>query len=597
MSVLTSDAGGADVAIRGFNQRVSNKILVLVDGRSVYLDFVGSTFFRTLSIGLQDIERIEVIRGPGATLYGASAFGGVVNIITRRPARDQEGQVMVRGGSGGILESSGRFEGRRPKLSWRGSVGYEQADRFEREFGDRTDLVASTEDVDLAVRTVRANGGVDFRPSDRVKLGFSGGAAYGYTSFLGIGVFRDFGMLGLHSDVRFDLQVGGFGLRSFWNHTNATTGPTWQRVGDRDLTSDLKTHTLDVEALYSGTEWTGSVRHDLAVGGGYRLKAVDWSFLSGPKLEQHLHGFIEDRISLVPEVAMVAGFRFDQHPLVGFTPSPRFALLLKPSSGQLIRASIGTAFRNPAFLESYADLVVPSGTVSGVGLHAQGNSQLRPEQIASVQVGYTFEESAYFSFGVEAYYQEISDLIVVGNVESSGTLPQRQEELFVGGSSAFLNEESLYHAMGGEVEVHAFPVDGLDLRASYSLSYVIDQARKDAGVEDFRDRRHPSNSGHFGASYRSPIGLDVNLDLHFVGEVTLPERSFDGNTGEVIVDSCDGDSYVLANGRLGYRFPTERFEIAFTATNIAGFFTEGHREHCLGSRVGGRAMGTVSYRF
>jgi hypothetical protein len=89
----------------------------------------------------------------------------------------------------------------------------------------------------------------------------------------------------------------------------------------------------------------------------------------------------------------------------------------------------------------------------------------------------------------------------------------------------------------------------------------------------------------------------VNLDLHFVGEVTLPERTFDGNTGEVIVESCDGDSYVLANGRIGYRFPTERFEIAFTATNIAGFFTEGHREHCLGSRVGGRAMGTVSYRF
>jgi len=597
ISVLTSDAGGADVALRGFNQRVSNKVLVLVDGRSVYLDFVGSTFFRTMSVGLQDIERIEVIRGPGATLYGASAFGGVVNIITRRPGRTQEGEVQVRGGSGGVLHSSGRFAGREGKLSWRGSVGYEQAQRFEREFGDRSDLVTSVEDPNIAVRMVRANGGLEVRPSERVQIGLSGGAAYGYTTFLGIGVFRDFGMLGLHADARFDLQVKGFGLRTFWNHTAATTGPTWQRVGDRDLSSDLATHTLDVEALYSGTEWTGPVRHDIALGGGYRLKAVDWDFLSGPKLEQHLHGFIEDRITLAPQVAMVAGFRFDQHPLVGFTPSPRFALLIKPTSGQLIRASVGTAFRNPAFLESYADLVVPSGTVTGVGLHAQGNPSLLPEQIASFQLGYTFEESAFFSFGLEGYYQQVTDLIVVGNVEAGDGLPHREDELFVAGSSAFLNDEGLYHAMGGEVEVHAFPIDGLDLRGSYSFSYVLDQVKKEAGEEDARDRRHPMHSGHFGVSYRSQVGIEGNIDIHIVGNVTLPERSFDIESGRVVVEPCEGDQYALVNARLGYRFPTERFEIGLTATNISGFFTGGHREHCLGARVGGRVMGSASYRF
>jgi outer membrane receptor protein involved in Fe transport len=151
--------------------------------------------------------------------------------------------------------------------------------------------------------------------------------------------------------------------------------------------------------------------------------------------------------------------------------------------------------------------------------------------------------------------------------------------------------------MGAEAEVHAFPIDGLDLRASYSFSYVLDQAKKDAGQSDFRDRRHPQNSAHFGASYRSRIGLDANLDVFVVDAVTLPERSFDTSSGEVVVEPCDGERYALVNARLGYRFPTERFEIGLSAYNIAGFFTDGHREHCLGARVGGRVMGSASYRF
>lgn len=597
MSVLTSDAGGADVALRGFNQRVSNKVLVLVDGRSVYLDFVGSTFFRSLSVGLPDIERIEVIRGPGATLYGASAFGGVVNIITRQPGNGNEGEVLVGGGSGGMLSSSGRFSGRSDKVSWRGSVGYEQAKRFEREFGDRSDLVVHVPDPDIAVRTVRAAGGFALTPSERIKVGLSGGVAYGYNTFLAIGVFRDFGMLGLHADARFDLQIDGFGLRTFWNHTSAATGPTWQRVGDRDLSSHLDTHTFDVEAIYSGTEWTGPLRHDIALGGGYRLKSVEWEFLEAHQLEQHLHGFVEDRITFSSRVAVVAGFRFDQHPLVGFTPSPRFALLIKPTAGQLIRASVGTAFRNPAFLESYADVIVPSGAVTGVGLRAMGNPSLQPEQIASVQLGYTFEESPYFSFGLEGYYQQVSDLILVGDVESSGVLPQRSEELFVAGTSAFMNDPGRYHSMGAEAQVHAFPVDGLDLRLSYSFSYVIDQTKKDAREQDFSDRTHPRHSAHFGVSYRSRVGLDGNVDVYFVDEVTFQERSFDSATGEVLVEPCSGERYGLVNARVGYRFPKEHFELGVAASNIAGFFTGGHREHCLAARVGGRVMATASYRF
>src|SRR5204863_5896481 len=70
-------------SVRRFNRRVSNRVLVLVDGRSVYQDFLGGTFWPLLDVAVQDVSRIEVIRGPGSALYGANAFSGVVNIITK----------------------------------------------------------------------------------------------------------------------------------------------------------------------------------------------------------------------------------------------------------------------------------------------------------------------------------------------------------------------------------------------------------------------------------------------------------------------------------------------------------------------------------
>ena len=80
-----------EVSLRGFNQRLSNKVLVLVNGRSVYADILGATLWGGLTIGVEDIERIEVVRGPGSALYGADAFNGVINIITKLPGEGGSG--------------------------------------------------------------------------------------------------------------------------------------------------------------------------------------------------------------------------------------------------------------------------------------------------------------------------------------------------------------------------------------------------------------------------------------------------------------------------------------------------------------------------
>jgi len=595
MSILTTTSGNENLAIRGFNQRISNKVLTLVDGRSVYLDFLGGTFFRALDVDLRDIERIEIIRGPGSTLYGASAFGGVINIITRAPGVEKGGLVHLTGGNGGVLLGNVQFSGRRGIFGYRASVGYEQSNRYELEFGDRSDYVPNTKDINLANRGLRANAGIRLLPEPGVSIGFSGGVNSLYDNFLAIGLFRDFWMSGVTAHLRADVGIRGLKARVFWNHFRADAGPSWLPVGGADFTTRTESNVFDVEASYSASLVLG-VQHDLSAGAGYRIKTIDWGYLDGYHLEHHLSGFVEDRITFLPQLVAVVGFRFDQHPLVGFTPSPRGALLIKPTSGQAVRISVGTAFRNPTFLESYLNLTIPTGVVSGVGVKSRGSVSLRPENIFSAELGYVYEDSDFVSFEVAGYYERVANLIALGSVVAEEQIQSPDETVFIAGSSTFENADGSFHGGGAEIGVHAFPVDGLDVRANYSFNYMVDQSLADSGAEDPQDRRHPTHTGNIGVSYRSPFGLDANVDIHLVSAVSVPERSFDAG-GNVIVEGCEGDAYAMVSARLGYRLFKDHLELAVTAFNIPGWRDGGHREHCLGTRVGPRVLGSAVYRF
>ena len=150
-----SPGAQTEVSIRGFNQRLSNKVLVLVNGRSVYVDLLGATFWQMLSIGVEDIERIEVVRGPGSALYGADAFNGVINIITKKPG---EGPSGVNAGFGDHAQTHGSVwaTGRDKEFAWRASAGYDYLPRWSREVPPgRADVSLYTPDQDTSARTTR----------------------------------------------------------------------------------------------------------------------------------------------------------------------------------------------------------------------------------------------------------------------------------------------------------------------------------------------------------------------------------------------------------------------------------------------------------
>ena len=594
LHVMTMTAGNANVAIRGFNQRIANKTLVLVDGRSVYLDFLGATLFRMLSISLEDIERIEVIRGPSATLYGANAFGGIINIITKQYDRDG-GQLNVTAGNGETLMGGVRFGGRKGIFGYQGSVGYEQTDQFEMQYGERSDFEFTGDDPTLAVRALRANGALTLVPEEDKLVRLSGGLNYGYDSFFGLGLFREFWLRGVSSNVRADVQLGGLKVRAFWNHFNVNAPSAWQPVGGLVLAGSPTSNTIDVEGTYTGSLDLGPVNMAVSAGGGYRVKTIDWEFLDGPHVEQHLSGFIEDRVTFIPQLQTVLGFRFDQHPLLGFTPSPRAVLMIKPTERQSIRASIGTAFRTPTFTESYLQVDVP-GPVTGAVVTSLGNTELEPEQNITVEVGWV-AETDYVEWELAGWYQRVNNFISLSSLHTPEVSTGLQGDAFQLGTSQWLNRQEPIDGFGGEVGVHAYPVVGLDVRANYAYSYFIDVAKRDAGEEDFRDKRHPQHLFNLGVSYKTPIGLDINYDLHVVSATDNPERSFD-SAGSVVVNSCTSDAYPMMSARLGYRLPGDKLEVGVTATNFTAWGKDGgHREHCLAQNVGPRVMGSVSYRF
>ncbi len=609
MDVMAMGAGNANIGIRGFNQRMANKVLVLVDGRSVCMDFVGATFFQLLDVNLADIERIEIIRGPGSTMYGANAFSGVVNIITKQiGARSAE--VNIIGGMGETVQGNVRFSDRIRTVGYGLSVGYAQTDRFELEYDpERGDMQPVVDDPTLAVRALRVNGGINWLPRRDTSFALSGGVASAFDDFYAIGQLRNLYGQGTMPWARFDARYKGLSSRAYYNYYSVDVGPAWMATGSLDsLNTHLLSSTLDAEVSYGSDVMLGVPNH-ISVGVGFRLKTVDWAYLDDKHVERHLNGFIEDRITFFQDgekfdsLAAVLGFRFDQHPLVGFTPSPRIAIIAKPTAGTAIRASAGTAFRIPTFMESYLEVMVPS-PYSGVGYVVYGDKELNPERIQSAEVGFRYEGSDYFMFDVAAYYERVNDFIRFGPIYPSfdaGTHDVYNDQ-FVGGWAEFENVDQPFAGFGVEPGIHLFPVDGLDISVNYAFNYVIDLDKFKAGDDDARDPTTPLHKINAGIQYRSPIHVDFGLNLHVVSAYAVPDWTYEDVGGLVpanVLTNLEVDPYMMLNARIVVRLLDDRLDLGVTGFNLNAFGDKegGHKEHEFGTHIGPRVYGSLAYRF
>ncbi len=609
MDVMQITGGDTNVSLRGFNSRLSNKLLVLANGRSIYNDILGSTYWETLSIDVDQIERIEVVRGPGSALYGANAFGGVVNIIPIAPG---EGKSGVRAGIGDQLQGYGSawVTGKQGDVAYRASAGFTRYPRWTREVAeDRTDIVVPEGvDQNLGAQNFR----LDLRTSTKIDATkrFNVGGSYSRADIdtYGIGPFNDIALNFETADATAAFESDFLNVRAYYVRLNAFGGTNSAYQGHTLYPTQASQNTVNGEIeLVRKFDGPRFLSHDLHAGIGYRLKNVNWNYLiDDPPIENWGSLFLLDTLGFNKYASLALSGRLDYVPyLQRVVPSGRASLIVKPTAQQSIRLSTGNAFRTPTFLESYLNLPVEVSLpgvelISASKLADRPGFILEPEQIITVEASYLNQQSDLFEFEVNAYYNRVSNLTrldtprfisLSGKGEGQGGLDPETGRYRVA-NGGWLNNCDTYNVLGGELGARVYPVEGLDLFANYALN-VSNQEKPDTCtlLPDNRTSQHKVNAG---VQLRTKIGLSGEVTFHYQSnqvwteQVTtltgIEERQFP------LAD------YALVNARLGYRFFKDRFEISGTVYNaLADVGGAPAQQHPFGNRVGRRVMGFFSY--
>jgi outer membrane receptor protein involved in Fe transport len=619
VEIMAMSAGDYNIGIRGFNDRLANRVLVLVDGRSIYFDNVGANFWPFLHISLADVERIEVVRGPGAALYGANAFSGVINIITRSPGLS--GNQPVAELWGGLPDQGGaslRLTDRLGSTAYRASASFEQKRRWYREIDPaRTDYVVLPDHPDDSVRVGRFDLRLDHRVGRRASVSLSGGMAGGQHEFAASGALRDFYLDGFASYLRGDVQLPqGISVRSFWTRVDVNADQWARPVGGLSIATDLVTDVVDTEIeSFRQVDFFGVVQR-INVGAGYRFKSTRWNWLGSEPEEHHVSAFFQDEAVLADNLHAIFSLRLDRHPLLAaiddaaftdkYAVSPRGALVWRVVPEGSLHATIGTAFRTPTFLESYVDTPFPT-TTDAVVVQNIGNQALLPERMLATEVGWRSEPaSSLYTFEAAAYYNRISSLIQLSELRPWPADVSNYDPaagVWYAGVTNYDNVNQDYNAFGMELGGKLLPADGIDLYANAAFERVsqggtaiksTSPVKLSAGAQVHRE------------------GFTFGGDLHFVSAQTWGIRSFD-ETGQTLVTDVELPAYVWAGARVSYLIPDSRLEVAIAGQNLLAPLQPAvepvdgdmsqvttpkgtHREHPLGQPIPASVFATLTYQ-
>jgi iron complex outermembrane receptor protein len=616
VDIMEDTGAQTDVSLRGFNQRLSNKVLVLVDGRSVFADLTASTFWETLPIGVEDVARIEVVRGPGSALYGADAFNGVINIITKAPGEGKSGFTVGYGDHNtahGTISATGRDRG----TAYRFSAGFDNIPRWDSDVpNNRVDAQvaggAGTGFVDqnTAQKSVRMTGNVTQDLGAGVTAGVGGGYINTAFNMGGFNVLQDIDLTADVTDATAFVSGKNFDVHAFFNRFRGDFSINDAYVGQSLTPTQYNIDIADIEAQYIDDRQWKNASNNLHVGLGYRYRYAEWGYLDETRQENFEAAYLHDELKLGKRWAAVGDLRGDYVPYLGkIIGSPKASVLFHPSAQSTIRGIAATAFRVPSLFESYINAPVglpESGASATVGANVVGNQKVKAEQVASEEIGYLNSESDYFTFDSALFHNYVNNLIdlspnrsiAVGDLTSSnagnfqpasGTYPA----LFGG----FENQCQHYNVYGGEFGIRVFPADGVDFYANYTVMSVKEDT---SGCTQAQlvllspDARTSTNKLNTGIQLRTKFGLNGSIDFHYVSPQDWAEQVTNVQAQRIQYETFHLPAYTLLNARVGYLFLQNHAELSAVAFNL---LDDKHREHPFGNVVGQRFMGIFSYHF
>jgi outer membrane receptor for ferrienterochelin and colicin len=592
----------AEVSIRGLNRRTSNKLLLLIDGRSHRLDFLGTNWFNQLPVSVEDIERIEIIRGPASALYGADAFAGIVNVVTRAPG---VGRSYVLGGAGNMSQARGvaTYTGRHGKLAQRYGVGYNQADNAVVPVGpDRVDVVPASDNARRSQQNAWVNGELRYDFTKQTVATLGGSAFYGENTLSGfsrLGQVTAPDTLECHAYGSLAMPRG-FRVASWWSRVRGNASPSYITPGAIDVIGKhVNQDIADVDFSWSDRVKLG-VPQTITLGGGYRYKQISWVWLDDDHRQHHYGGYFQDVLELSEAVKLQIGARVDRHPLLTKVQfSPRGSLVYRFYGQRSLRVSVGRAFRGPTFVESYLDLA-NAAPQRGVTAYGRGNPGLDPESILSYELGYQNQASDYLALEANVYFNTVTNAILFTDVDryalsdfASGQAAfDPTVDAFPVSALSFTNERATFRQMGGELGARFYPATGVDLYTNYSIHHTAPATKSKIDPVRAEEQQTSLHKVNVGAQYRAPFGLDLSVDGSWFSPQLWVEQVIDLERG-VRFQTFEQPSFFMLNGRIGYRFLDDRLDLGVVGTNLA---MQDKRQHPFGQPIDTRVMGTVKLR-
>ncbi len=564
IQVARIDANKWVIASRGFGSQFSNKLLVMIDGRTVYSPSYSGVYWDAQDTVLEDIDRIEVIRGPGASVWGANAVNGVINIITRNSAETRGGLLVAGAGN----EEKGIFS-----LRYGAALSGTVDGRIYLKYTSRDSSYASLlhEDGGDDWKGLRTGFRVDGRSGagDTWKLQ---GDLYSNDENQRVNLWQDpsnpasaaYAPTYLARAVPDGIDASGGNLLGKWNHQFADGGSASLQVYyDRTRRAEAfltQTHdTLDIDFNH---QFRMFGNQDVLWGLGYRSIRDDFdntfmaSFLPDSRQVNLFSAFVQDEIELTPEsLRLTLGSKFEHNDYTGFEiqPSARLSWLVNRRS--TLWGAVSRAVRTPSRLEDSALIIsqiVPLPPPRGpMVLYVHGNGDFKSEKMIAWEVGFRHQPCENFSLDLALFYNDYDDLQTFEQVDSNSLLADTR----------FGNSMSA-HSYGLELSVDWWPLRWWRLQANYSfldISATLDGNSRDVvGSPQMVMGSSPKNQ--FSVRSLMNLGEQVEFDFWVAMVDRLERPSYYWNDGV--------DSYVSVNARVAWR-PWKNVELALVGRNLA----------------------------
>jgi iron complex outermembrane recepter protein len=587
LEVMQMSGADFNVSVRGNNQPIANKLLVLVDGRSIYVDLQGTVYWKALPVTLPEIKRIEVLKGPASALYGFNAFDGIVNIITKAPEEMKGTTLQFGGGELGTVTSAAVTAGTIGNLGFRVSAGRDQNQQWR------------DEDA-LAFRAHKLNVATHYALSEHSTLHVSGGVVDTNRFDGQIGETVSTSTRLTQAYVSAGVDWGTLSIRTWWSRLSSASLPTanpllsnFLTITDRNgqtLSSTVAdTYNLDVQHMI---KLGGS--HQVTYGLNYRHISLTGNINSEVSREDRLGLFIQDEWRVTPRISLVAGGRYDMDTFINPTLSPRLAVIYQLSPNHSFRASASVAYRPPTLIETSLDqrarTTIPTGlappapsTFTNV-IPVRGSAGLDPEQIISGDVGYQgwWLQHRLRTRG-DLFFSHLSDLISSRNVSAT--------------QATFVNDQGHANIYGMEVGIEVLVTTWLSGYANYSYELF------DHTFLGTVRRGAPSHKANVGLRGIWDNGISADMSYHYIGQATYPVAQTFTLLAPFGVPFVNPhvSSYNLLNLRLGYRFWQQQSAAGYlreaeVALSVFNALNDTHREHPLGDLLGTRVMGWLTVK-